>query len=111
MEITLFNFSFFVPAYIGAPLLAGVHFVLSHILPWAVGVFFATRLQTYKPPMTRFKALVTAFLFIAVGIVLMPLLVVLFSHLFGAKIDFIYGLSLLAAYGLSWVIFVRKSNE
>lgn len=108
MEITLFNFSFFVPAYFGTPLLAGIYFLHTHILPWAVGVFFATLLQTYKPPMTRFKALVNALLFIGVGVVLMPLLVVLFSHIFSAEVDLVYGLSLLTAYGLAWIIFVRK---
>jgi hypothetical protein len=108
MDFDLFDFILLVPAYIGAPFLAGVNFIQSHALPWAVGAFFATLIQTYKPPMTRTRALLNAALFIAVGIVLMPMMAIVFAHFFRSEMNLVFGLSVLAAYGVAWLIFAGK---
>jgi hypothetical protein len=110
MEISIFGINTLVPSNLAFPFLAGLHFIQSHILPWAVGVFFATFMQSFETPKSRVRSIVRACFFVVFGIAVMPFFVALYSFVFGIEIHWSYGVSILSAYCLSYIFFSRLKN-
>jgi hypothetical protein len=110
MEIDIFGLEYLVPSNLAFPFLAGMHFIQSHILPWAVGVFFATFMQSFETPKSRLRSIMSACFFVIFGIAVMPIFVALYSFVFGIEIHWSYGVSILSAYCLSCFCFSRSKN-